>query len=305
MTTLVVPCPPPPPNAVPIVRSNPTTQVWFLVKQLATSMHGTVDLFENQNGKLVAVKRSTLLRFSGNEFVDNPQIAAWIQKQLPSHPHLLPCLESCLHNDQHWFVTPYLPKGELFARVETRGALSFDLARNFLGQMISAVQHLHSYDVGHFDLSLENFLLDEDPETKQDKVVLMDLGAARPMVFIENFPQYRPGKPYYAAPEVCDPNCTFGLEADVFSLGVCLYMMVMKSAPFGHVSDVAYVMIRQGQMKRLHEMRKQKEIPADLTVLLTNMMSPDPRKRPTLSQVLADQWMVTSLSELPTASLPL
>ena len=80
---------------------------------------------------------------------------------VPVHPNVL-SLMGCYRDDQTLYtITPYCGGGELFAFVDSHGPFNEDRARVLFGRMLAGVEYLHSAEIAHLDISLENTLLME------------------------------------------------------------------------------------------------------------------------------------------------
>ncbi|GFZ16434.1 calcium-dependent protein kinase 6 [Actinidia rufa] len=117
--------------------------------------------------------------------------------------------------------------GELFDRIIAKGHYSERAAAVLFRQIVTVVHNCHSMGVMHRDLKPENFLFlstDEDSPLKAT-----DFGLS---VF------YKPGyvfkdlvgSAYYVAPEVLRRH--YGAEADIWSAGVILYILLSGVPPF-------------------------------------------------------------------------
>ncbi|KAG7383962.1 NUAK SNF1-like kinase 1 [Phytophthora boehmeriae] len=123
----------------------------------------------------------------------------------------------------------YCPYGDLYAQVAARagtradgnGGLPLEMARTYFLQIASAVRFLHAQDVAHRDLSLENVLLDASRSCR-----LADFGLA--CASGSRCVNARAGKLLYMAPEVV---------ADIWSLGVILFILVTGIPPFEKASE--------------------------------------------------------------------
>ncbi|XP_073965221.1 uncharacterized protein [Choristoneura fumiferana] len=125
-----------------------------------------------------------------------------------------------------YLVTEYAPNGEIFDHLVSKGRMPEPQAARAFSQMVSAVGYCHARRVVHRDLKAENLLLDAHMNIK-----LADFGFSN---------EYVPGgalatwcgSPPYAAPELFEGRQYDGPKADVWSLGVVLYVLVCGALPF-------------------------------------------------------------------------
>ena len=93
---------------------------------------------------------------------------------------------------------------------------------------MSALKQLHDKRIVHRDLKLENFLL-LDSQSLQIK--LIDFGLSRRFKVDEKIEMHAlVGSINYVAPEVL--KGTYGMECDIWSLGVVLHLLLTGLAPF-------------------------------------------------------------------------
>lgn len=176
--------------------------------------------------------------------------------------------------------------GELFDRIIQKGHYSERKAVGLIKTIVGVVEACHSLGVMHRDLKPENFLFsstDEDAELKAT-----DFGLS---VF------YKPGdilsdvvgSPYYVAPEVLRKY--YGPEADVWSAGVILYILLSGVPPFWAETEAGiFKEILQGPLD--FESEPWPSISDSAKDLIRNMLTRDPRKRFTAHQVLCHPWIV-------------
>eukprot|EP00882_Tetradesmus_deserticola_P027784 GHRQ01030911.1.p1 GENE.GHRQ01030911.1~~GHRQ01030911.1.p1 ORF type:complete len:225 (+),score=63.93 GHRQ01030911.1:3-677(+) len=145
--------------------------------------------------------------------------------------------------------------------------------------MVEVVNHCHELGVMHRDLKPENFLLTgkgADAELK-----LTDFGLS---VFFKHNERFRDlvGSPYYVAPEVLRKNYSY--EADMWSLGVILYILLSGLPPFwGDTEDQIFKMVLKGAIDFKSEpWPKISDAAKDCVKQLLEM---DPAKRATSEQV--------------------
>lgn len=109
--------------------------------------------------------------------------------------------------------------------------LSEESCRPLMYQIIQATKYLHSKNICHRDIKLENILLDESCSPK-----LIDFG------FSTCFPLERKvkmfcGTPSYMSPEIVSRIEYRGDKADIWALGVVLFALLQGFFPFKGSSD--------------------------------------------------------------------
>lgn len=106
--------------------------------------------------------------------------------------------------------------------------LSYDQKLDFVDQILSAVEYLHSHFICHRDIKLDNILLDKN----MTNVKLCDFGFSAISL---------PSKPVsglfgsfgYAAPEVIENKHPYdGIAADMWSIGVLIFVIFAERFPF-------------------------------------------------------------------------
>ncbi|KAL6338025.1 hypothetical protein AAG906_010589 [Vitis piasezkii] len=176
--------------------------------------------------------------------------------------------------------------GELFDRIVQRGHYSEREAAKLIKTIVGVVEGCHSLGVMHRDLKPENFLFDTTAEDAALKAT--DFGLS---VF------YKPGEtfsdvvgsPYYVAPEVLCKH--YGPEADVWSAGVILYILLSGVPPFWAETETGiFRQILQGKLD--FESEPWPCISETAKELLRKMLDRNPKKRLTAHEVLSHPWVV-------------
>ncbi|CDP07348.1 unnamed protein product [Coffea canephora] len=175
--------------------------------------------------------------------------------------------------------------GELFDRLAAKGSYSEKEAARIGRQIVNVVHACHFMGVIHRDLKPENFLLvnrDDDSPLKAT-----DFGLS---VFIEEGKVYRDivGSAYYVAPEILKRN--YGKEADVWSAGVILYILLSGFPPFSAENDKAiFNEILVGRLD--FQSSPWPSISSGAKDLVRKMLTMDPRKRITAAGALEHPWL--------------
>jgi serine/threonine protein kinase len=202
-----------------------------------------------------------------------------VAQTLRSNPHanVVRCFPTPPCLPPHSLVMEYCPRGDLFTLLEEQPQRLFDEAdavRYFRG-IVNGVRHLHSLDIAHRDLSLENVLVDAHNQAK-----ICDFGlSARASVLADDCV----GKLQYMAPEVvCNKRQYDPVVADVWSLGIMLFIMLTGSPLYTVAvpSDPAWpAMERVGVVGILDSWQMRDRISEDTLALLGDMLRTDPAQR--------------------------
>ena len=186
--------------------------------------------------------------------------------------------------------------GELLERVARAGSFTEDEARNVITQVLRAVAHMHSHNVVHRDLKLENILLSDDGDAP--KVKLIDFGLAR---FREASAPLRTicGSPLYIAPEILELETSanddesYTTACDMWSVGVILFALLSGYSPFDHEDEAQlYQNIRNGIYHLEPGVWDFISNPAKS--LVAGLLETDPRERLSAEQALAHEWIASA-----------
>ena len=139
------------------------------------------------------------------------------------------------------------PKGNLYHFWKSSGVLDEPLARHYFKQMIEGLEAIHNKGLAHRDIKLDNILLDKDFNVK-----ISDFGYAGPIAGPngDGLMNSVLGTKVYMAPEICIDKEIKDIKykgeiADVFSIGVVIFNLVIGFSPFGEAkkNDNFYSMI--------------------------------------------------------------
>jgi serine/threonine-protein kinase SIK3 len=216
--------------------------------------------------------------------------------KLLHHPHITRLYEVMESRSMIYLVTEHAAQGEVFDHLVANGRMKEDEAARIFSQIIEALDYCHRCGVVHRDLKAENVLLDNEMNIK-----LADFG------FSNTFTDGQPlttwcGSPPYAAPEVFLGLEYDGPKADIWSLGVVLYVLVCGALPFDGATlhDLKGVVI-SGKFRIPFFMSQECEH------LIRHMLVVEPERRYGLRQIVNHKWIKkfniqTALDEASTDS---
>jgi len=179
--------------------------------------------------------------------------------------------------------------GDLHEYITTRpcGRLSEKDAAAVTKSMLEALAFCHGRGVVHRDVKPENVLL-EKQGTVQTGVKVSDFGVSA---------WYKPGQllteivgtPYYMAPEVIQRR--YGPEADVWSAGVVLYLMLTGRLPFNGNSD-RHVVKAVLQAEPDYSEKMWAGVSATAQAVVKAMLVKDPKQRADIASLLQQEWFM-------------
>ncbi|KAJ4711980.1 putative Calcium-dependent protein kinase [Melia azedarach] len=163
--------------------------------------------------------------------------------------------------------------GELFDRIIAKGHYSERAAANLCRQMVTVVHYCHSMGVMHRDLKPENFLFLGTNEDSPLKAT--DFGLS---VF------FKPGDVFK------DLVVSYGAEADIWSAGVILYILLSGVPPFwGENEQGIFDAILRGHIDFSSD--PWPSISGSAKDLVKKMLRSDPKERLSAAEVLNHPWV--------------
>ncbi|KAL0891554.1 hypothetical protein Bca101_015537 [Brassica carinata] len=175
--------------------------------------------------------------------------------------------------------------GELFDRIIQRGHYSERKAAELTKIIVGVVEACHSLGVMHRDLKPENFLLVNKDDDFSLKAI--DFGLS---VFFKPGQIFTDvvGSPYYVAPEVLLKR--YGPEADVWTAGVILYILLSGVPPFwAETQQGIFDAVLKGYID--FDSDPWPVISDSAKDLIRRMLSSKPAERLTAHEVLRHPWI--------------
>lgn len=219
-----------------------------------------------------------------------PQIKKEISiMKIVRHKYVVGMKEVLASRTKIFIVLELVTGGELFDKIVSEGKFSEEMARFYCRQLVEGVEYCHNLGVCHRDLKPENLLLDEQGNLKISDFGLSALyvgdadgdGTSRTELLHTTC-----GTPNYVAPEVLADKGYDGKKADVWSIGVILYVLLAGFLPFDESTIVALFAKIQAA-----DFTYPKWFSPSVRSLLDSIITADPKARLTLTEVRDAPWL--------------
>ena len=199
-------------------------------------------------------------------------------------------------NLKYVFIMDYLENNNLFYYIEnSKNGIPEEYAKYIFKRIVQGIQFCHNNKVCHLDIKPENIVLNEEFDP-----MIVDFGFAKQLPELKkglkNCSEKR-GTQYYKSPEMyIEEGEISGIDADIFSLGTVLMLLVSKRVYFyldtEHIKDKNYpecLKICSMKTKAVrNSIMNNKKYSPELKNLYLRMISIEPNERPSLEEVLKD-----------------
>lgn len=228
------------------------------------------------------------------------------------HPNIASLIEFCEDDDRYYIFQEYCKGVSLLDYVNRKNQLSEGEAAKLFIQLIQAINYLHSMNIAHRDIKLDNIMLVVDDNNDSLKyshsccnfgprfnnesnrtlyqrssyeveynVKLIDFGLCT--LHCDTLRETFCGSPLYAAPECLCSQPYDAKKSDIWSAGVVFYIMVTGAYPWdpNNLSKMLNCIVSNDY-----------SIPSTVSPrcsqLIKKMINPDPNQRPSALQLLND-----------------
>jgi len=220
--------------------------------------------------------------------------------KMVKHKYIVGMIEVLASKTKIFIVLDLVTGGELFDKIVSVGKLSEEQALFYFGQLVEGVEYCHKMGVCHRDLKPENLLLDENGNLKISDFGLSSLyvgdadgdGTSRTEILHTTC-----GTPNYVAPEVLADQGYDGKKADVWSIGVILYVLLAGFLPFDESTIVALFSKIQAA-----DFTYPSWFSTEVRAVLDLMIIADPKKRVSLAKLKENTWLRSKVPEWAEAS---
>jgi len=260
---------------------------YLLGKTLGEGSYAKVKAGYDQNAKRKCALKIVNRRKAPKEFQNKflPRELAVLKKV--KHENIVLLYEIIVFGDKIVMVLELAGHGDLLEYIKLRGALDERRSRRLTAQIIAAVEYLHTRNIVHRDLKCENILLD-----RHNNVKVSDFGFSKDLL-VGGAPSWTfCGSSAYASPEILQGKPYCAKAADMWSLGVILYIMACGKMPFDDTSIKRLIKDQLGQRIEWPNGGQLPSLTNQLKTLIRWMLQPVVSRRATVTDVKHSFWLV-------------
>lgn len=201
-----------------------------------------------------AINRPVALKTIRLDFVNDPDELEELKERLHreaqaagklSHPNIVTIYDVGSEGELQYIAMEYLEGRTLEDMIKKKVKFNYRIIANILVQICSALDYAHEQGIVHRDVKPANIMILSDYRVK-----VMDFGIARIDSNSMTKTGIAMGTPNYISPEQLQGKAV-DKRADLFSLGVVMYEMLLGRRPFRgeNITSLIYAIIHNEPMK--------------------------------------------------------
>eukprot|EP01119_Soliformovum_irregulare_P020416 TRINITY_DN6602_c0_g2_i1.p1 TRINITY_DN6602_c0_g2~~TRINITY_DN6602_c0_g2_i1.p1 ORF type:complete len:270 (+),score=44.74 TRINITY_DN6602_c0_g2_i1:108-917(+) len=249
-----------------------------VMKRIGFGSMGSIDLvMMKRTGAQMALKT---ISKAGTEF--KPEHVKWeveAGKILRNNKGVVAPTEYWEDEQNVYLLMNYVSGTDLISLLESRGGpIPESMARDLGKQLFEIILSVHSKEVAHRDIKLDNIMLDSAGNLR-----LIDFGLSKIKAHRSS---ERVGSLDYCAPEIYLTEYD-GYKSDVWSAGVLLYCLLFGRFPYT-IDDYGLMVHNNLQLPLVFPPSK---VTMGARSLLNGMLQPNPEHRISMTMVLQHPWL--------------
>lgn len=198
-----------------------------------------------------------------------------------NHPNILKFIRCFEDAHYHYILIERCCRQSLMELSRAKGVFNTEEVQHILLQLLLAVDYLHNRRVIHRDLKLGNIMIDA-----MGNIKVGDFGFATELGLHEDRKKTVCGTPNYIAPEILmaerAPHIGYSFEADLWSVGVVAYTLVVGTPPF----ETRDLQLTYSRIKNCdYSYPRGCHVSEAMRNLIGWLLQRDPKKRPHMVQI--------------------
>ncbi|PWN34237.1 kinase-like protein [Meira miltonrushii] len=194
-----------------------------------------------------------------------------------------------LHEAELWIVMDFAEGGSVRTLMKA-GLIAEKYACIIVRESLIALSFLHKSGIIHRDIKAANILL-----TTEGRIQLADFGVAATLVSssVHSRRMTFVGTPYWMAPEVITQGKSYDQSADIWSLGITVYEMLMGNPPLSNEDQMRVIMmIPKNKPARLPA---EGSFSSALREFVALCLNEEPKERPNSDELSKTKWIKASI----------
>lgn len=225
-----------------------------------------------------AINRPVALKTIRLDFVNDPEEMEELKERLfreaqaagkLSHPNIVTIYDVGSHEHLQYIAMEYLEGHTLEEMIKKKTKFNFKILSKIIIQICYALEYAHEKGIVHRDIKPANIMVLKDYSVK-----VMDYGIARVDSASMTKTGVAMGTPNYISPEQLEGR-TVDKRADIFSLGVVIYELLLGERPFkgDNITALIYSILN-------HEPEKPSNINSQIPLLFDHIVNKALKKDP-------------------------
>jgi len=277
---------------LPFHASESTFEDFEFIKSLGNGSYGDVKLYRHLHSQQkVVIKRIPL---TNGDALIRKEIEAGLRLR---HKYIVPYYGDFRSQRYAFLILGYVKGENLYSFLSKRDfkPMKERHSKSLFRQLLESVQFSHQQEVSHGDIKMENVMI-----SKKGRVTLIDFGFSR--VEDGTLSEQWMGSMDYVAPEILLRTPFEAKKADVWSLGVILYILLTGELPFARGPRIES--LRHGTHPTI-DWPASSDSSFSARKLVQSMLDPNPTTRISVDECLKYDWMrsgITSFFSSPMLS---
>jgi len=182
-------------------------------------------IYEKTNKKMLIAEynnEEVVLKIRNINLLNDDEINVYKKLEKIKHLNIIQTYDLKILDTYYYSVHPYIDGCNLAIHINKNYNI-----HDIFKQIVIGLNHLHSNDIIHCDIKLQNIMIDHNNIIKIIDFDLSKICTSKKGIIVDKCFGTQP----YIAPENIDLKI-YSKMSDVWSLGVLLYFMLMKKFPF-------------------------------------------------------------------------